>query len=213
MQPSPCASILPPPVVRSRSRSWHRPVPRSVRNNAHPQTSDARCHRCAASSRQCPPRPTLAVRSRLLTPLDQSCCLQRCLHPAVTQPDAVQLAQLLVKVLYVEVEVLLPVELQHLLHRLHRHSLGTGTALPVIPQPAVTVLVKSLAPAPHPAVLPRHNLGRFPPLQLPRSRLQNDFLCLHHPLHLGGRNLLLAHIHSSQLFLATLYKADISPAN
>src|SRR4051795_3427001 len=69
--------------------------------------------------RQCPPRPTLAVRSRLLTPLDQSCCLQRCLYPAVTQPDTVQLAQFLVKVLYVEVEVLLPVELQHLLHRLH----------------------------------------------------------------------------------------------
>src|SRR3954451_18617255 len=66
--------------------------------------------------------------NRESSPLDQPCGLQCRLHPAVTQLNTVQLAQLLVKVLHVEVEVLLPVELQHLLHRFHRNPSGSDCA-------------------------------------------------------------------------------------
>ena len=44
-------------------------------------------------------------------------------------------------------------------------------------------------------------------LQFPGSRLQNHFLCLHHPLHLGGWDLLLTVFHSSQLFLTARKRA------
>jgi hypothetical protein len=59
---------------------------------------------------------------------------------------------------------------------------------------------------PHGAVHHPYNLGRFPPLQLARSRLQNYFLRFHHPLHFRGRNLLFAVFHSEQLFLTDFSK-------
>src|SRR6478672_3236033 len=123
------------------------------------------------------------------------------------------------KVLHVEVEVLLPVQLQHLLHRLHRHSLRARAAFAVVPQTAIAVFVQPFAPTSHGTVCHAHNLGSFPPLQLPGRRLQNHFLCLHHPLHFGGWDLLFADFHSSQLSPAIskrtfhlLIEADISHA-
>lgn len=62
------------------------------------------------------------------------------------------------------------------------------------------MLVEPLAPTPHCPVRHAHNLGCFPPLQLSGSRLQYHFLCLHHPLHFRGRDLLLENIHVDQLF-------------
>src|SRR6476469_4242812 len=123
------------------------------------------------------------------------------------------------KVLHVEVEVLLPVQLQHLLHRLHRHSLRARAAFAVVPQTAIAVFVQPFSPTSHGTVCHAHNLGSFPPLQLPGRRLQNHFLCLHHPLHFGGWDLLFADFHSSQLSPAIskrtfhlLIEADISHA-
>src|SRR3954451_19349064 len=100
--------------------------------------------------------------NRESSPLDQPCGLQCRLHPAVTQLNTVQLAQFLVKVLHVEVEVLLPGELQHLLHRFHRNPLRARTALAIIPQPAIAVRPQPLPPAPHRAVRHAHNLRCFP---------------------------------------------------
>jgi hypothetical protein len=62
------------------------------------------------------------------------------------------------------------------------------------------MLVEPLTPTPHRAVRHTHDLGCFPPLQLPGSRLQYHFLCFHHPLHFRGRNLLFDDIHADQLF-------------
>ena len=107
----------------------------------------------------------------------------------------VLLTQLLVKVLHVEVEVLLPVQPQHLLQIRYRHALRTRPPLAVVPQAAVAVLLILLPPAPHRAVGHADDLGRFPPLQLAGHRLQNHFLNLHRPLHLRGWELLLDGFH------------------
>jgi hypothetical protein len=74
------------------------------------------------------------------------------------------------------------------------------------------VLVEPLSPPPHRSVSHAHNLGRFPPLQLSRGRLQYHFLCFHHPLHFCGWDLLFDGFHTDQLS-PPVSQADISLAN
>src|ERR1035438_3676947 len=63
--------------------------------------------------------------------LHQTGCLQSLLHPRVAQSDLMFLAELLMKVPHVQIEVLVPVEAQNLF-RLHlRHS--PATLLPLSP--------------------------------------------------------------------------------
>ncbi len=50
--------------------------------------------------------------------------MQSLLHPGVAQLNPVLLAQLLVKMLHVQIEIAIPVQSQDLLHRRQRHPLG-----------------------------------------------------------------------------------------
>ncbi len=68
------------------------------------------------------------------------------------------------------------------------------------------MLIQPLAPAPHGPVGHPHDLGRFPPLQLARDRLQYHFLRLHHPLDFCGRYLLFVDFHTVQLFPPAILK-------
>src|SRR5690242_6400850 len=49
MLPSPSGSIPLPPAARNRSRWLHHPRSPVGRTSAHPETTDAYCHRCAAA--------------------------------------------------------------------------------------------------------------------------------------------------------------------
>jgi len=121
------------------------------------------------------------------------------------------LPQLFVKVLHVEIEILLPVQLQHLLQLLHRHSSRAGAPFAVLPQPAITVLLVLCPPAPYGPIRHAYNLGCFPPLQFAGHRLQDHFLNLHHPLRFCGRNLFCDAFHIFRF--PTAPQADISLAN
>src|SRR5208337_3118604 len=114
-------------------------------------------------------RPTLAplaMHPPLSPLLDQPRALQRQLHPGVAERDAVPLPQLLLKVPHVQVGVLLPIELQHLLGHLQRHTLRTGLAPPPVQQPVVPMLLVALLPPSHAAVRDPDNLRRLPPRDL-----------------------------------------------
>ena len=106
-------------------------------------------------------------------PVHQSRSLQCHLHPRVADPDAVLLGQLLVKMAHVEIEILLPVELQHLLGRLQRNSFRARPPFPPVVQPVVAVFLVAFPPPPHGPVGDADNLGRLPPLQTPGHRFQN----------------------------------------
>ncbi len=129
----------------------------------------------------------------------------------VTELYSVHLAQLLVKVLHVEVEVLSRYSLQHLLKLVHLPRFGLGRRLRWS-IPAVVVLPVPFAPAPHCPMRHPDDLGRFPPLQLARHRFQCDFLNLHHPLQFSVRNLLFDRFHVEQFF-PPAPQADNSLAN
>ena len=70
--------------------------------------------------------------STFTLPPHQARPLQSLLHPGVAQFDAVLGLQLLVKMSHIEIKILLPIESQHLLHRLHRHPFGTRLPPPPI---------------------------------------------------------------------------------
>jgi hypothetical protein len=56
----------------------------------------------------------LAMYAALGLALDQTGCLQGMFHPRVTQPDLMFLAELLMKVPHVQIEVLVPIQAQDL---------------------------------------------------------------------------------------------------
>ena len=78
--------------------------------------------------------------------------LQRRLHPAVAQCDGMLAHQDLLEVAHIEVEVLLAIELQHLLDDSARHFLVAGAAAAQIQQAVVAVRGIPRPPPPH---LPR----------------------------------------------------------
>src|SRR5271167_152424 len=88
---------------------------------------------------------------------------------------------------YVQIEIPIPIQSQHLLHRRQRNSLGGGLASPPVEQPVIAKLLIALMPASHLPVADADNLGRLPPGDLLRHRSQNHFLYFHRPLHRGLR--------------------------
>src|SRR3974390_2858731 len=136
---------------------------------------------------QRPPRGPLRAPPGLPPPPPHPRPLQRRLHPRVAQPDAVLLAQLLVKMPHVEIEVLLPIQPQHPLHRFHWHPLLARPAAPPVQYPVEAELLIAFSPAPQMPVGNAENLGRLIPRDLARHRPQHDFLHFHRPLHRGPR--------------------------
>ncbi len=96
-------------------------------------------------------------------PRHQSRSRQRQLDPGVTQPDSVLLHQFLVKVQHIQIEVLLPIKLQHLLGQCHRNPPRRSLPPPLIKQPIVAKLLVAFPPPPHPAVADAYDLRRLPP--------------------------------------------------
>src|SRR5437899_512674 len=161
--PSPSACILLPPAARNRSRWWHRRASPAGRTSARPGTSDAAAIDVQQHPRQRPALAPLAMHSPLALPRHQSRSRQRQLDPGVTQPDSVLLHQFLVKVQHIQIEVLLPIELQHLLGQCHRNPPRRSLPPPLIKQPIVAKLLVAFPPPPHPAVADAYDLRRLPP--------------------------------------------------
>src|ERR1700719_1741418 len=127
------------------------------------------------------------MRPALASARHQARSLQRLLHPGVTQFDPVLGLQLLVKVLHVQIEILLPVQREHFLHRRHRHPAPRRLAAPPVEQPVVAFFHVALPPAPHVPVADAQDLRRLPPGDLLRHCLQHYVLYFHRPLHRGPR--------------------------
>src|SRR5713101_4357234 len=89
--------------------------------------------------------------------------------------------------LHVQIEILLPVEREHLLHRRHRHPPSRRLPAPPVEQPVVTLFDVALSPTPHVPVADPKDLRRLPPGDLLRHRLQYHVLYFHCPLHRGLR--------------------------
>jgi hypothetical protein len=109
----------------------------------------------------------------------------------------VVLAQFLVKMANVQIEILLSIEAQYFLHCSHGHTLARGFAPPPIKQAVVAELLLALADAPHMPVRNTHNLCRLPPGDFSGPGPQHHFLYFHRPLHLGLR----VREHALHLFL------------
>src|SRR5205807_8255640 len=127
------------------------------------------------------------MRPALASARHQARSLQCLLHPGVTQFDPVLSLQLLVKMLHVQIEILLPVQREHSLHRHHRHPATRGLAPPPVQQPVVTLFDVALPPPPHVPVADAQDLRRLPPGNLLCHRLQHHVLYFHCPLHRGPR--------------------------
>src|SRR5271169_2737344 len=89
--------------------------------------------------------------------------------------------------LHVQIEILLPVEREYLLHRRHRHPPSRRLPAPPVEQPVVTLFHVALSPTPHVPVADPKDLRRLPPRNLLRHRLQHHVLYFHGPLHRGLR--------------------------
>jgi hypothetical protein len=101
-----------------------------------------------------------------------------------TQP----FAQLFVKMPDVKIEVLLPVELQHLFGGLQWDPLGAGPSLAMVVETVIATCFVALPPPPHGPISYPDDFGRFPALQALSHSFQNHFLHFHHPLHFCGRD-------------------------
>src|SRR5258708_5401341 len=137
--------------------------------------------------RQRPPLAPFAMHPALAPPRHQPRSLQRLLHPGVAQLDAMLSFQLLVKMLYVHVEILLPVEREYFLHGCQRHPPMRRLPSPPVHQTVVSLFLVALTPAPHVPVADPKDLGRLPPCNLFRHGLQHHVLYFHRPLHRGLR--------------------------
>src|ERR1700683_1259593 len=75
--------------------------------------------------------------------------LQRLLHPGVAQFNPAVRLQLFVKVPHIQIEILLPVESEHLLHGGHRHPPGGRLATAPVEQSVITKPPVAFPPTPH----------------------------------------------------------------
>src|SRR5215831_10778486 len=185
--PSPSPSIPPPPVARNRSRWWHRPESRSGRTSVRLETTGAGCRRCATASPATAAAPAVYDAPTFPSAGHQPRSLQRLFHPGVTQLDPMLGLQLLMKVLHVQIEILLPVQREHLLHRRHRHPTTRRLAPSPVQQPVVPLFHVALPPPPHMPVADAQYLRCLPPGNLLGHRLQHHVLYFHCPLHRGPR--------------------------
>src|SRR6266536_1745379 len=157
-------------------------IPALILEPAMPAAIDVQQH-----TRQRTPRSSFAMHSALAPPLYQPGSLQGQFHPGVAECNLVLGAQLLMKMSHVQIEILLPVESQNLLHQGHGDSLGRGLPSPSIEQPVIAELFVALAPATHVPVANTHDLRCLPPRDPFRHRPQDYFLYFHCPLHRGLR--------------------------
>src|ERR1019366_7045534 len=160
-------------------------------------------------ARQWAPLPALAVHAALGLPLHQAGPLESLLHPGVAQSDPVFLAQLLVEMTHVQIEILLSIQFQNLLGLSLRHPLMAGHTPPPVQQSIVATIFIAFSPTTQLTVADADHLCRLPPHNLPCGSSQQHFFYLHRPLH-GGRRIVL-HAQSHGSILAARY-ADISLA-
>src|SRR5208337_943141 len=119
---------------------------------------------------------------------------------------------------HVQVEILLPVQLQYLLHFRQRHPFGRRLAPPPVIQTANPKFLIALPPAPHLPVADADDFCRLPPGDLPGDGSQNHFLYFHGPLH-GGLAVRDHVLHAllplppAKRTLHVLIQPDISCAN
>ena len=129
----------------------------------------------------------LAVRSPLPVSLDQSGILQCRLDPGVAQRDLFLAVELLHEVLYIQIEIFLPIEPQDFLHDRDVNSFRTRQSRPSIQKVPVASRAQSLSPTPHAPIRDSDDLGRLKPCDLSAHRSCDHFLDLHCPLHGSGR--------------------------
>src|SRR6185312_11855852 len=91
-------------------------------------------------SRQGPALPPFTVHPAFAGPCHQPGSLQRCFHPRIAQINLVFALQLLVKVTYVQIEVLVSIQPQN---RLHRRQWNSFLRRLVSPSPAIALPVSS----------------------------------------------------------------------
>jgi hypothetical protein len=71
-------------------------------------------------------------------------------------------SQLLVKLPHVQIEILLPIQAEHLLNHRERHPLGTGLPQSPIQQPVIAIILVAPVPPPHLSVDDPDDLGCLP---------------------------------------------------
>src|SRR3954451_17833718 len=113
------------------------------------------------------PFTPLAVHTALGLALYQTGCLQSLLHPRVAPSDLMFLAELLMKVPHVQIEVLVPVEAQNLFRLRLRHSPAAWLPLSPVQQSRAALFFEALPPSTHLALADAHQLRCLPPLDLP----------------------------------------------
>src|SRR5450631_4279503 len=118
--------------------------------------------------RQWTPLAPLAMYAPPGHALHQAGGLQRLLDPRVAQPDLMVLAELLMKMPHVQIEVLVPVQAENLFGLLLRNAPSARCSSPPIQQPLVALLLQPLPPTTHLPIADAHQLSRLPPLDLPR---------------------------------------------
>jgi hypothetical protein len=124
--------------------------------------------RCAASFRKWTPLTTPAVHAAPGLALYQAGCLQRLLDPGIAQPDLVVLAQHLMEVPHVQIEVPVPVQAQNVIRLLLRHSPGTGLPQSPVQQALVAFRLVARPPSPHLQLADTYQLRCLTPLDLAR---------------------------------------------
>src|SRR2546425_3932476 len=115
-----------------------------------------------------------AVRSVARALLHQARRLQGALDPLIAQLNAVLLLELFVKMAHVEIGVLLPIEAQHALGGLHRHSLGRRPLLASVKQAVIAMLFITPAPAPQGTRTPAQDVRGVQPTDLAAHGPTND---------------------------------------
>src|SRR5690348_6332795 len=123
------------------------------------------------------------------------------------------LAQLFVKMPHAEIEVLLAIEVQHLLDDLHFHAPRAGPRPPPVIQPVESHAAIGVEQPPQMPRADPQNPRRFPERQLLAPQPQNHFFSFHSPLP-GAR--WVPHGRSSGLLVYPAWpspRADISLAN
>ncbi len=89
--------------------------------------------------------------------------------------------------LHVQIEILLPVQRKHFLHRRHRYPAARRFTATPVEQPVVSLFHVAFPPPPHVPVADAQDLCRLPPTDFLRHRLQDHILYFHCPLHRGLR--------------------------
>src|SRR5580704_17505254 len=114
-------------------------------------------------ARQHTPGSSFAMHSAFPSPRCQPGSLQGLLHPGVAELNLMLFPQLLVKMPHVQIEILLAIQSQYLLHLGPRNSLRRRGSSSAIEQPVIAKLLVALPPTTHVPVADTDDLRRLPP--------------------------------------------------